>query len=283
MMKNTAGTKPIRQRPKAKVHDPPKLKIAIVGAGFSGLALANYILHHSNNNKLLADGVGDNVDVVVLESKEKPIAIIGAFRLPLSMHKVLLQLGVSIPPAPPTGGQILISRQELLALLRQKASIQYSSHVKEVREVVPTTRTEETTRTTMRKQYYISIWKENTKTSELGPFDIVVAANGLSLSEKEKWKQHCTAVIGDSRWFQHLWYDLFGLTRIQKGGAIAMTDGIELGKRLVFGRPLEHYAASWQLKRQRIKKTVVMCARLLLLLFAVFFHFYNNQNSMNTR
>jgi hypothetical protein len=273
MTKNTAATKPIRQRPKAKVHDPPKLKIAIVGAGFAGLALANYI--HSNNNKCLVDGV------VVLESKEKPIPIIGTFRLPLTMHKVLLELGISILPAPTTGGIILISRPDLLAWLRQRASIQYSSHVKEVREVVTTTRTEETT--TSRKQYFISIWKENTETSELGPFDIVVAANGLSLGGKTTWKQHCTAVIGDSRWFQHLWYDFFGITRIQKGGAIAMTDGIELGKRLVLGHPLEHYAASWQLKRQRMKKTFVMCARLLLLLFAVFFHFYNNQNSINTR
>lgn len=265
----------VRQRPNGRKtgnknnNDAAATKVAIIGAGFAGLALANYL------EKM-------NITYLVLESKEKAVPIVGTFRLPSTMHAVLSELGILsstflLPKDTTIGSELLIPRQDLMADLRKNISVQYSSHVKDVRKVA----------VAGTEQYYIST--AGSDELLLGPFDTVVAANGLSLSSSSSplWKESCTAVIGDSRWYSHLWYDVFGITRIQKGGAIAMTDGLELGKRLLVSGPqhqqqqqqssLDHYGISWQRKLQQRKKVVVMCIRMVVLLLLIVFHLYKDR------
>jgi hypothetical protein len=250
----------IRNEESSKLKET--LHIAIIGSGFSGLALANYL---GQNEKC------HNYKCHVIESRSAPVPIIGTFRLPNEIRNVFSEIGISIPNETKTPqGEIMISRQELLALLRKNISIQYSCPVKQVYY------------SENDKRYYLmttSPDKNKTATVELGPFDVVVAAHGLSFGEKKdpslfcslsSRHEKCTAVIGDGRWYQTLWWDLFGFTRIKKGGAIAIMDGLELGRRLIDGKPLQEYSASWQIHRQRVRRVSLVGFRILLIL-SIFF------------
>ena len=128
------------------------------------------------------------------------------------------------------------------------------------------------------QRYYVSIATDEGKTTELGPFDIVVAANGLSYRGKKGSEssflcssiRNSIAVIGDARWYKTLWWNLFGFLRIKKGAAIAMMDGVELGRRLIDGKPLDKYAASWVEQQQQRRKMIMVSLRIALILLVIF-------------
>eukprot|EP00980_Cylindrotheca_fusiformis_P007209 scaffold1525_cov142-Cylindrotheca_fusiformis.AAC.9 len=262
-MVESSSTSKIRQRSKntadkndASVTTSQKC-IAIVGAGFAGLALANYLQKQ------------ERIQYVLLEAKERPIPIVGSFRLPST--QVLLELGISIPRRTrkdEDDSTITIPRQELMALLCQRVHVRYSSSVQSVRSVLNAS-TSDTSENT--KQYYITL--SNNKKDELGPFDAVVAANGLDVSTNTPWKQHCTAIIGDS--FFGRSDILFGLTtRIQKGGAMAMMDGLELGKVLVLdghqGTNQHDGVHVWQREKARARTAQLASTAAFVALLFVF-------------
>lgn len=72
--------------------------------------------------------------------------------------------------------------------------------------------------------------QESRPTSEKsirGPYHIVVGADGV-LSKCRTSALPGTYLIGDARWVNDRWYDL-GLSRIREGADVALNDGIELG------------------------------------------------------
>lgn len=230
-------------------HSSDRQEVAIIGAGFAGLVLANYLEQHTTTHTTL-----------VLESRNEPIPIIGTFRLPKLITKSLFsEIGIHVGKDT-EDEEIFVSRQDLLAKLRKNISIQYSCHVTQVY--------------TKNEKLYLSA--KNKSTELLGPFDIVVAANGLSLNRGQQLLfspsvAACanTAIIGDSRWYHTVWWDLFGFTRIKMGGAIAMMDGLELGERLVHGKPLQEYAVQERPRRKVVGFRMALIAFLVLTYIAV--------------
>jgi hypothetical protein len=72
---------------------------------------------------------------------------------------------------------------------------------------------------------------DETQDTKLGPFHVVVAADGVrSLFRTCRLKN--VALVGDARWAQDRWWD-FGYGRIHTGANVAMVDGLELGKLLL--------------------------------------------------
>ena len=65
-----------------------------------------------------------------------------------------------------------------------------------------------------------------------GPFDFVVAANGVR-SMFRRCGIDRVALIGDSRWVQSRWWDL-GSRRLRKGADIALRDALELAEKFLF-------------------------------------------------
>ena len=231
-------------------------RIAIIGAGFAGLTLANYIQKNG----------GDKWSCQVFESKEKPIPIVGTFRLPSWIGNILQQLEISIPlkEDDTLSEEIFISRQELLALLRKDVPIQFSCHVQDIS-----------------KENVGNSYLKTSTSKRIGPFNLVIAANGLSFGEKDlspKWKQDCDAIIGDCRWYQNLWWDLFGFTRIQRGGAIAIEDGFKLGQRLIAKQDLNVFAVSQQRTRRLWRKLLWV-----MLLFTVLSIILGSSRSSNNK
>jgi hypothetical protein len=201
-------------------------RIAIVGAGFSGLTLANYLRRHELSYHLF-------------ESKSEPIPIIGKIRLPHATQ-VLQALGLQQQLLPEhEHDNSMVTREAFLNRLREHVTIHYSCCVVEVKEQESTT-----TNSNQQLHYYVmtstpngnNSSTETSTTTQYGPFDLVVAADGL-FGNSIRFDTTTTAagvvVIGDARWQFDTWWLDFGRQRIQRGGDIAICDAMELGQRLV--------------------------------------------------
>lgn len=229
-------------------------KVAIIGAGFAGLTLANYLQSYHQ--------------CTILESKEEPISIVGTFRLPLHIADILEPIrqmrGIEFPSSMKLldSSKWLVSRPQLLTWLREGGiPIHYSAAVQAVKRV-----------STVDKGYILTIRSSNGEVSEMGPFDIVVVATGFSLN-KNDWVWDCTAMVGDARCSRHAWWDIFGLTRIQKGGAMAMMDAKELATRILQEQDLREYSPQWlqrQLRKQHQRKRIMQFLFITLLVVHIF-------------
>ena len=185
--------------------------IAIIGGGFAGLTLANYLS-------------SKHYECIVLEAKEEPIPIIGTIRLPLAFT-VLKELNLAQDPSL---SQSLVhnndqmDRQLFLNLLRQRLVIRYSCRV----ERIDVSIIMENQHNNHSKKTHL-VWDDQGRSH--GPFDHVVAANGLCLKSLP-WFQQVSAVVGDVRWQYDTWFWDFGRQRIQRGGNIALADARELAQ-----------------------------------------------------
>lgn len=180
--------------------------IAIVGASYAGLTLANYIRLYSPNAK-----------VKIFESKSSLTSnfIQGFFEVPNYRH-VLKQIQLDYNGS---------SRREIIIHTlwndRVKPLIESNQEVLKVQYQYPS-----------KSLYILSRTGGSNLTKRYGPFDIVIGADGV-LSSCRKYPFPGVLVIGDARWAQDRWYD-FGYLRINAGGDIAMRDACELGGLLCF-------------------------------------------------
>ncbi len=216
-------------------------RIAIVGAGFAGLSLANYLEY---SKSMSTASTKTDISYEIFESKPCPIPIIGTIQLPcaksylqnLSLLKAAVDAGVF--PNQYDHNFFDVSREAFLNILRQNVEIRSNCRIV---DVIRKQRSEDRnagdklTDTKLKCQHppYFS-FVVNEAGDEFGPYDLVVAADGLFGEFSLKANGSITARIGDSlryseRW---IWWD-FGATRIQTGADTAIRDGLELGKRLL--------------------------------------------------
>ncbi len=243
--------------------------VAIVGAGFAGLVLANYLeLFHREQMSS-----GDENHVVpenplwtyrMFESKSSSgIPVIGTICLESAREVLeelrLFQEACSKEITRPVFPQLSrhentsttnsknddkyheVSRESFLELLRKNVKIQSSSRVIDI--LMEETTIIKSSQKPSRPKYFVMIQDDNGARMKEGPFDLVVASNGLSFrgettkSMQQKLKSSASIIkIGDSRyrygrsWWQ---FDFLGMTRRTSGANTAILDGLKVGRRLL--------------------------------------------------
>lgn len=186
-------------------NSPPS--IAIVGAGFAGLTLANYL--------------SEVADCHIFEAKEEPIAIFGTIRLPVA-NEILDELNLSEAKS---RGEVLIHRQHFLKLLRSRALISYGHRIEQI--------TLSDSSSDLKEVGAIR-WLQDSQGQLLGPFDCIIVACGLSYDARSsQLMKKADAVVGDARWKYDVWFWDFGRTRVQQGGNIALQDARELARAIM--------------------------------------------------
>ncbi|KAL7525405.1 hypothetical protein ACHAXR_003143 [Thalassiosira sp. AJA248-18] len=117
----------------------------------------------------------------------------------------------------------------------------------------------------------------------IGPFQSIVGADGV-LSKVRTSALLGTFLIGDARWVNDRWYDL-GLRRINRGADMALLDGLALGEAMVseecgriitkqkttvvLSRIREKFCA-WEISQRRAKRR---CTLFVAILFTLMFKF----------
>ena len=209
-------------------------RIAIVGAGFGGLALAR-ALQHARAGQVL---------VFEKEPSLEAVWVGGPLHVP-SAKLVLTALGLAaqsetLHASSKQPGYLLHQELRLtLADSLQRGTLQCG------RRVVGVERDGERLRVELDSGAEI--------------FDLVVVASGMASPLVARSAMPFTAAIGDVRWAQGRWWD-FGATRIRYGADRALREAVELGDRLRHGvtGDLGRFAASrrrWPAGRGEIKPT----------------------------
>lgn len=245
--------------------------VAIVGAGFSGLVLANYLelrAREHEERQQSEEGIDHPKNPLwtykLFESKSSSgIPIIGTILLK-SARRILEELclfeaaccgeqgglGPIFPRCTHSKSESTtnakkdnyqeVSRESFLELLRKNVKIQSSSRVVDVIETSPINGS---LRNNNNPNYFIIATEgDGRERTEHGPFDLVVAANGLSfrgettkiLEEKLKFSSSIVR-IGDCRYrYNRSWWDcdFLGATRRKSGADVAIQDGLLIGRRL---------------------------------------------------
>jgi hypothetical protein len=179
--------------------------IAIIGSGYAGLTFANLIQSRS-----------DIIDVQIYEALNVPNSgvLVGNVEVPFAAN-VFGILGLEWKWRK---NAISIAEEELLAALRSRLTkrIKYRSRAVALESTLD--------------GIYVKVRyceEGNSRYRKEGPFDIVVASNGVR-SIFRGCDMDRVALIGDSRWVQGRWWDL-GTRRLQEGADIAMRDALALG------------------------------------------------------
>ena len=237
--------------------------VAIVGAGFAGLALANVLKREGNSCTLF-------------ESKTDPVPrTVGQIQLPFA-RQLLEHLNLchgdtrtiplrSLDQCNEKGSfnQDVYEQHLFLQLLRNQVSIEYGFSVTDFDVVMVNENGQALAKNGAAgvKQSDLSLrsWfcLRNRETGqEWGPFHTLVVADGLlgsfstelirawtqrlknnlNLNTMNPWLQIQTALIGDARWaHQHVGFWDFGQRRRRFGGNVALRDAMEVATLLAQG------------------------------------------------
>ncbi len=228
------------------LRDYSKLKststVAIIGASYAGLTLANFLKKHSisfiifESSPTYYDDDDDDDDSNNNSPKLKSnLFVIGPFILPslkriakeLSIKNVYTSAGVSTTEQ----NDNCYERSDVILTLLQnvKDSIQFSTCINSI-----TCFKEEN-----KQPSYFCNASETNKSSDIstcttGPFEYIIAADGVHSIIGSNYKSSNDTrilLIGDARWVNDSWYD-FGFHRTTEGADVAINDGLELGKIL---------------------------------------------------
>ena len=184
------------------------LRVAIIGAGFGGLALAR-ALHEA--------GVGARV--YEQDESLNHVLVGGELRVP-SAERTLAALGLEAewwalratatqPDCLPLQGL-----KDVLAMSLSDGQLECG------RRIVSLT-------TTCAGELRLEFADGATAAA-----DLAVVASGMAAPRVSRDALRHTAAIGDARWAQRQWWDL-GARRIREGADMALVEGLELGELLV--------------------------------------------------
>ena len=234
--------------------------VLVIGAGYAGMTLAIRLTRPTpQEEREHCGGCHPRWNVMVVDRLAPPDAgsLVGNIRLP-SAHAVLKKLGLQLglPASPTTTGTTnsdttrpndLYPEEDLLMLLRSQIDIRYRCFVTELEECDIRDGSENAP-----KMYAIVRARQHDNAEEpqeerLGPFDLVVVANGVMSSLKQRHTKIPSssattttrrtengriAMIGDVRWVRARWWD-YGTKRIREGANVAMRDGLDLAELLL--------------------------------------------------
>lgn len=192
------------------------LSVGIVGASFSGIALALALQKHGD----------ENIKVVLLEERSGAHvgSIVGDLHLP-SGRNSLTQLGLEDMWADLTkrsfsGRSNHVTQKAFQTALRDKASkwIRYNHQIVGIQRDVE-------------GRLLCQISKQE---DLIGPFDVIVGADGVRSQFRRRRPEfgENVALVGDARWVQDQWWDL-GFARVTRGADMAIRDGIDLAQLLL--------------------------------------------------
>ncbi len=187
------------------------ISIAIIGASYAGLSLANTLKQKSS------------ISFTIFDSKTLPFTYVtggDAFNVP-SYSTLAKKLSLKTSSQLPDNG---LTRQDVIESLLEQVT----------HNVIVGTRIE-------RIEKRNNVFYLHTRTQKLqssangsstetiyGPYQYVIGADGVR-SKCRTCALHGIFLIGDARWVNDRWYDL-GLRRIEQGADIAIQDGVELGE-----------------------------------------------------
>jgi hypothetical protein len=251
--------------------------VAIVGAGFAGLILANYLelpqrgagerqkneegINQAANNhrwtyKLFESKSSTGIPIIGtigLESAREILEELCLFEEACSEQNVVgwvfpkrsLNTRISATNSENDDNFHEVSRESFLELLRKNVTIQSSSRVV---DIIEKTTNDGSESKILSSSYFIVTEGDGREREEHGPFDLVVAANGLSFrgettkTLRQKLKSSSSILkIGDSRYhYDRSWwdFDFLGATRRRNGADVAIRDGLLIGRRLLGLDPL---------------------------------------------
>jgi hypothetical protein len=199
-----------------------RCSVGIVGAGYAGLTLANYLAGTTGTSDD-DDDDGPLCHCRVLEAKDEPIPIVGTIRLPHAsqvLHDLQLKMihHTANSIFPNNTNTDTVDRQAFQRLLRKNISVEYSCRIARIE-----------------RRRHDKYWLIDSTGRYHGPFDCVVVANGLCLGKNSSalGGHPPSAVLGDGRWQYDTWFWDFGRQRIQRGGDIALCDAMELAQALI--------------------------------------------------
>lgn len=192
--------------------------VAIIGASYAGLSLANTLQQQNSLSSPLA--------FTIFESKTLPFTYVmggDSFNVP-SFPSIAKKLQLNVTNKSFDG----LTRQDVMESLLGpvKQQIVAGARIERIEE--------------QHNGFYLHVIRKlktndmnfpNNNTEIHGPFQCVVGADGV-LSKCRTSALGGTFLIGDARWVNDRWFDL-GLRRIQRGADIAMLDGVELGEHFL--------------------------------------------------
>lgn len=196
-----------------RIENEEEKSIAIIGASYAGLSLANTLKQKSSS-----------ISFTIFDSKTLPFTYVtggDAFNVP-SYSSLAKKLSLKTSVRPTDNG---LTRQDVIESLLERVA----------QHVIVGTRIE---RIEKRNNVFYLHTRQKVLSSDdglsteriYGPYQCVIGADGVC-SKCRTCALHGIFLIGDARWVNDRWYDL-GLRRIRRGADIAIQDGVELGEML---------------------------------------------------
>ena len=232
---------------RSSANNGEEIPIAIVGASYAGLTLANVLHLHS-------------IPYRIFDSKSLPFPHVmgGFFNVP-SYEVIAKELQLNVAKHAVDDGP---TRKEVVDSLLQRVKPNLITSQRMVRIK------------NMSGLFYLHTNNSEPSDTCFGPFRSIVGADGV-LSKVRTSALRGTFLIGDARWVNEQWWDL-GFQRINKGADVAMLDGLALGKKMIISRDIvqphiqRKFCAFAIFCRRRIRQFATLLGAIIAILTARF-------------
>lgn len=208
--------------------------IAIIGANYAGLTLANILHMH-------------NIPYVIFDSKSLPFTYVmgggATFHVPSYKKLIVKKLELDTTNtlnhcnSEKEEEEGWLTRQDVIESLLQRVQSKLITctrivHIEHTSSEGFYLHSSTTSSPSPSQQQRPSKQQQHQSCEIHGPYKYIIGADGV-LSQVRTKALHSTYLIGDARWAQDRYYDL-GYQRIKMGANIALLDGLELGQMLVY-------------------------------------------------
>ena len=209
--------------------DGQKYRIAIIGASYAGLTLANVLERFSKDN---------NVSYCIFDGKSMPFTYITGgkeFDVPFYHSGLVPQLLLkNLNDDDCNYKNKVVTRKEVTEQLLKHVNKECLFTQTKIINIVSKTKqiNKPSSSLSSKVVFYLHVHSSSSNSlSSYGPYDAVVGSDGVRSLVRPYGKKGMY-VIGDARWVASRWYD-FGTKRIQQGANIAMIDAYTFGHQLL--------------------------------------------------